>query len=40
MAEKFGGGMQIDCPQDGGTVVEVWLPVPRPVSDTPQLKVR
>lgn len=30
MVEKFGGSMQIECPPEGGTIVTVLLPVPKP----------
>ena len=34
MVEKFGGGMHIECPPDGGTLVTVLLPLPRAVPGT------
>ena len=33
MVEKFGGGMRLDCPPEGGTVFTVLLPLPRPVPE-------
>jgi C4-dicarboxylate-specific signal transduction histidine kinase len=35
MVEKFGGGIRVDCPPEGGTVVTVSLPLPHATPPTP-----
>jgi two-component system C4-dicarboxylate transport sensor histidine kinase DctB len=39
MVQKFGGGIRIDTPSEGGTVVVLWLPMPRPVAEEPLREV-